>query len=197
MSSQTQIALVKAMIELQKELQSVKKDQVGQEGHRKFSYANLESIWEVLQPLLVKNNLWFTQSVVTQDGKPYLESHLFHSEGAQLSSSVMIEHAGTEIKKFGGAITYYRRYAIQAIFSITCTDDKDPEKSEPINKVETKSETLTGIQIIAIKSELFNDDQRNWFANVMKERGYNSYTTIEQSKFQGIIEFIKRERPNG
>lgn len=128
--------LIKAMISLQSEITPVHSDKQGQSGHRKFNYANLESLWMMLQPLLIKNNLWVTQEVVSVENEKEsfdcVDTYLYHESGGVKYSRVRIRFSGSEIKQFGGSITYYRRYAQLALFNLVSSDD--PEKCGDIYK---------------------------------------------------------------
>jgi hypothetical protein len=203
-----QKALIEAMINLQSELTAVKKDCSGQTGNRKFSYANLESIWEALQPLLVKNNLWFTQAVTSEDGKDYLESTLYHKSGGFISNRVEMKYSGNEIKEFGGAISYYRRYAMQAIFSVVCSDDIDPEKSNPIYKNKTapapkqatakqeapkpaSTDKLSSVQIN--KLHQMTDKHPGLLLGTVKSGGYAKVEDVPANQYKPLVELLQKQ----
>ena len=205
---------IKAMIQVQSELKPVVKDQEGQSGNRKFPYADLESIWDVLQPLLVKNNILLIQDVSTDEGVEYLCSTLLHPSGGCHYSKVEIEFSGSEIKVFGGAITYYRRYAIQAIFCIVCTADVDPEKlNRPIHKdsydnkvahintqppVEEKVCIGPG-QLESIKKLFQNipNEHKNSFINEFQKHGATMFEEIEARHFRSLYEYGASFLQNG
>lgn len=193
---------VKAMIKLQSELKPVHKDQDGY----KFKYANLESIWEVLQPLLIANNMLFTQEIVTEDDSELLVSTLLHISGGYQSSKVKMRYTGDEIKLFGGACTYYRRYTIQAMFCIVCTADVDPEKSNRLihndaydNKVghintqtPVKQKICIGPGQLESIRKLFQNipnEHKNSFINEFQKHGATMFEEIEARHFRSLYEF--------
>lgn len=89
-------------------------------GSYSFSYAPLESILGAVRKPLADNGLVLVQQL--NDGA--LDTSLIHDSGAILSGSIDIPATG-DIQAFGSAITYLRRYAIQAMLGIAAEDDDD------------------------------------------------------------------------
>jgi len=92
-----------------------------------YTYANLNTIFETIKPLLSKHGLSFTQLL---DGNK-LKTVLFHVEsGETIESSVDIE---TDVKLasmnhyqvFGSAITYFRRYSLACMLGLITDKDVD------------------------------------------------------------------------
>ena len=195
-----EINLIRAMIGFQKNLKSIHMNKTVNNGRFSFNYADYEGIWEAIQPLLVENELWFTQSVETIEGDDYLISTLTHIDGASIRSKLKIRFIGAEIKNFGAAITYYRRYAIQAIFCVSCTQDKkdEPEKNpedEPIKEEPKKIEKLSPDQIGEI-NDMLSTDEWPIFKKSLEVKGYKSLGDVEASKFKGLKVFIESIKPN-
>lgn len=89
-------------------------------GSYSFKYAPLDSIFAAIRKPLADNDLAVTQLL---DGSS-LTTLLLHGSGAVLTSRVPIV-SGSGIQEFGSAITYLRRYALQAILGIAADDDDD------------------------------------------------------------------------
>jgi hypothetical protein len=90
-------------------------------GSYKFKYAPLDSILNAVRKPLAKNGLAITQLLDAGD----LVTMLLHSEGASLSGRVPLPQIDGNVQAFGSAITYLRRYSIQAILGIAAEEDDD------------------------------------------------------------------------
>jgi hypothetical protein len=95
-----------------------------------YTYADLPKIFEVINPLLKKHGLGFTQLLNSKDGENYLATILFHVEsGESLESNTLIPQI--ELKQmnlyqsFGSGTTYFRRYCLSSILGIVSEKDLD------------------------------------------------------------------------
>lgn len=103
-------------------------------GSYKFSYAPLDSILDAVRKPLAENGLAVAQLL---DGQS-LVTLLLHESGASLEGRTAIPQTA-DVQALGSAITYLRRYAIQALLGIAAEEDDDgkaakddkPEKKEP------------------------------------------------------------------
>lgn len=92
-----------------------------------YSYADLPTIFEVINPLLKKHNLGFTQLIQGQS----IKTIVFHTETGEGLESVTEIPQGVSLKGMndyqvlGSAITYLRRYALSAILGIVTDKDTD------------------------------------------------------------------------
>ena len=116
------INIYKALANFQQDCPVIHK---GTNGHN-YTYADLPQILDVINPLLHKNNLGFTQLLV-EDG---LKTILFHTESGESIESVATIPQVTlrgmnEYQSFGSAITYYRRYSLSAILGLVTDKDTD------------------------------------------------------------------------
>jgi hypothetical protein len=93
-------------------------------GSYSFNYAPLDSILNAVRKPLAANGLVLVQ--LLDDGA--LVTSLIHDSGALLSGRVDLPN-GSDIQAFGSAITYLRRYAIQAMLGIAAEDDDDGNRA--------------------------------------------------------------------
>lgn len=93
-------------------------------GSYSFKYAPLDSILNAVRTPLATNGLVIVQ--LLDDGA--LVTSLIHETGAVLSGRVDLPNT-TDIQGLGSAITYLRRYAIQAMLGIAAEDDDDGNRS--------------------------------------------------------------------
>ena len=114
--------LIKALSEFQNECPIIHKDT---KGHN-YTYADLPQIFSVINPLLKKHKLCFTQ-LLDNDG---IKTILFHVDsGEELESFTPIPlvklGAMNEYQSYGSGVTYYRRYALSAMLGLVTDKDTD------------------------------------------------------------------------
>lgn len=106
-----------------------------------YQFADLPKIFEVINPLLQKHGLGFTQLINGQK----IVTVLFHVEsGERIDSETdipMIQLKGmNDYQSFGSGITYYRRYCLSTILGIVTDKDTDAagEQVKQIKKAKPK-----------------------------------------------------------
>lgn len=123
-------------IKMQAEFPAVLKKATGQVGQQKIKYADLPEIVETIRPILARHGFAFLQpieSLMSTDGKTYLRTILIHKSGQAYQSDTEVSFQGEDIKKFGAAVTYYRRYALQSILGLVADIDAD-DLPDPLGK---------------------------------------------------------------
>ena len=100
-----------------------------------YSYADLPTIFSIINPILYDKELGFTQLI--QNGG--VETILFHSSGETIKSFTPIPEnvslKGTnEYQVLGSAITYIRRYALSSLLGIVTDKDTDAATPKQIRK---------------------------------------------------------------
>jgi hypothetical protein len=118
--------LIKALSDFQNECPIIHKDT---KGHN-YTYADLPQIFSVINPLLKKHKLCFTQ--LLQDNG--IKTILFHVEsGEQLESFTTIPlvklGAMNEYQSYGSGVTYFRRYALSSMLGLVTDKDTDASGS--------------------------------------------------------------------
>ena len=115
--------LFKALAEFQQEVPTIHK---GTKGYG-YTYADLPAIFEVINPLLKKHGLGFTQLMQGNS----LETIIFHCESGERLTSVAELPQGIELKGMnafqvaGSSITYFRRYALSSALGLVTDKDTD------------------------------------------------------------------------
>lgn len=100
--------------------------QTKQGGSYKFKYAPLDTILEHVRKPLSDNGLAICQLI--DDGA--LVTLLLHESGATLEGRVTLPNSpGDTVQQLGSAITYLRRYALQAALGIAAEEDDDGNAS--------------------------------------------------------------------
>jgi hypothetical protein len=134
--------LFKSLAAFQQEVPVIHK---GTQGYG-YSYADLPKIFEVVNPLLKKHGLGFTQLLDTKEGIDYIATVIFHVEsGETLESKVAIPQVElkgmNDYQSFGSGVTYFRRYALSSALGLVT--DKDTDASGEQVKHEPKKPTIT------------------------------------------------------
>jgi hypothetical protein len=127
MNTSTEVSnLYKGLIEARSDIKSVPKNKQGYG----YKYATLDSIIDMLDDALPKHGLGYSQWVTMQNDKQALLTRVFHISGEWMED--VVEMTDTELsgkanatQQAGASITYYRRYALSAIFGIASDEDVD------------------------------------------------------------------------
>jgi len=129
--------LFKALANFQQEVPIIMKDTQAYG----YKYADLPAILPIINPLLKKNGIAFTQLI----NGTSIKAIVFHVETAEQIESITDIPQGVSLKGMndfqvlGSAITYIRRYALSSILGLVT--DKDTDASgEQEKKQESKQE---------------------------------------------------------
>jgi len=129
--------LFKSLAEFQQEVPTIHKATQGYG----YTYADLPKIFEVINPLLKKHGLGFTQLINGTE----LITIVFHVESGETIESKTAIPQGVQLKGMndfqvlGSAISYLRRYCLSSILGIV--SDKDTDAGGEQVKVEQKNES--------------------------------------------------------
>jgi 20S proteasome alpha/beta subunit len=108
----------------------------------KSKYANLEEVIKVVKAAFAENGLSFVQFPVSGDGTAGVETIIMHESGEFISNEFLLKCAKVDPQGMGSAITYARRYGLQAACGIPSEDDDGNAASAPMTK-ERAIELLT------------------------------------------------------
>lgn len=171
-----------------------------------YKYADWGEILTIVNPLLGKHSLGFTQVL---DGNS-LKTILFHTESDEEIVSVVDIPQGVELKGMndfqvlGSAITYLRRYSLSSILGLVTDEDADAS-GEQTGKKEVKptytpsaTKTASDKQIYFINNLLDQhgiekDDRAEYLAS---EFGVLKPREMSQKDAQMIIEALSNEKEN-
>ena len=162
--------LFKSLAEFQQEVPTIHKATQGYG----YTYADLPKIFEVINPLLKKNGLGFTQLIHGTD----LITIIFHVEsGETLESKTAIPQnvqlkGMNDFQVFGSACTYLRRYSLSSALGLVT--DKDTDAGGEQVKTEPKNIQLNEAKKVSI------DDKR--LSKAIKAISEGGYTIDELTK---------------
>jgi hypothetical protein len=126
--------LIKSLSDFQNDCPIIHKDT---KGHN-YTYADLPQIFSVINPLLKKHKLCFTQ-LLENDG---IRTILFHVEsGEQLESFTQIPKVKlgnmNDFQAYGSGVTYFRRYCLSSILGLVTDKDTDASGTQVKEKFDT------------------------------------------------------------
>jgi len=142
-----------------------------------YSYADLPTILSIINPLMAKHGLGFTQ-MMTEIG---LETTIFHcASGEKISSIAQIPQGVTlkgmnDFQVLGSAITYMRRYALSSALGLVTDKDTDASgeqvkpgiDAELVNKL-AKCKDITELQMLYSTKEDWSNAEKTLFTNRKK-----------------------------
>ncbi len=157
-----QQSLFKSLAAFQQEVPVIHKETKGYG----YSYADLPTIFDKINPLLQKHNLGFTQPIMGN----CVKTIIFHTETGETIESLTEIPQGVQLKGMndfqvlGSAITYIRRYALSSILGLVTDKDTDAageqtKPSKPVLNADTEAfgkaveYLMKGGSIDAIKSK--------------------------------------------
>jgi len=128
--SQVVTKLVTALVKSQAEFKPIPKSKTGQEGNRKFKYADLADVVNMVAPILSKNGIFLSQPIVVDNGvlrqttRLQLEDEYIQTDGIKLSDD-------TPGKNLGISVTYARRIDLNGLLGIAPDEDLDAPDLKP------------------------------------------------------------------
>lgn len=123
--------IYKSLANFQQEVPVIHK---GAQGYG-YSYADLPAIFDVINPLLKKNGLGFTQLIQGSS----VETIVYHCESGEIIKSITDIPQNVSLKGMndfqvlGSAITYIRRYALSSALGLVTDKDTDASGTQLSN----------------------------------------------------------------
>jgi hypothetical protein len=127
--------MYKKLLEIQKEIGTVKKDSVNP--FLKNKYVDINSLLEQVKPLFDKYGLGLFQPLSNVNGRPALRTIVTDNDKEIINDVITLPDL-QDSQKMGGAITYYRRYSILSLLGLGAEDDDGNYASKPTIKEKAK-----------------------------------------------------------
>lgn len=116
-----EVSIIAALAKALPELESAKKNKANPAF--KSKYADLAAVIEALEPIR-KHGLWYRQVLHESAEGVNVETIYIHEGGDTLSAgSLYMPATKRDAQGFGSALTYARRYSLQAAFGLATEDD--------------------------------------------------------------------------
>ncbi len=132
----------------------------------KSNYADLSSVVEAVKEPFANNGLSYIQFPIEVSGRIGIETILMHESGEWLSSSFTVQLSKQDAQGAGSAITYCRRYSLQAVAGIPSEDDDGnaaSKKALPANPdIALINKMISDKDIAGVKYNWSDLIARNW-----------------------------------
>ena len=122
----------------------------------KSKYADFGAVIEVVKEPFSNNGLSYIQFPINDGDKIGVETILMHDSGEWMSNSFTVKVSKQDAQGAGSAITYCKRYGLQAVAGIPSEDDDGNEASKSkkpsaddlswVNAIKSNQTTLDAIQ---------------------------------------------------
>lgn len=113
--------------------------------HFKSRYADLATVLQTVRPVLAKHGIALVQTTDVVDGVTLLVTRLMWRD-EEIIGRYPVVPTKADPQGLGSAMTYARRYTIQAILGVAADDDDDGNAaSVPVQPKDTSAETIARI----------------------------------------------------
>lgn len=122
----------------------------------KSNYSDLASVCEAISKPFAENGLCYVQSPEFSDGGVLVVTRIMHLSGQWIEGTVSLPPTKNDAQGYGSAITYGRRYGLQAMAGIPSVDDdgqaavdKKVEPKKRVNKEQVQDYVNLFLEAIA------------------------------------------------
>ena len=124
--------LFSALAKAQGKFKNVQKD--AKNPFFKSNYATLSAIVDMVRAPLAENGLAFMQSICGDlTGRARMNTIVTHASGLFIISSIPFTNTATKPQEIGSAITYAKRYGLQAALGVVVADAEDDDDGNVAN----------------------------------------------------------------
>lgn len=157
-------SLAVAMCKAQNEMSGAVKDKANP--FFKSKYADLVAVVQAIKEPFANNGLSYVQFPIEESGRIGIETILMHESGEFLSHKFTVQLGKQDAQGAGSAITYCRRYSLQAVAGIPSEDDDGnaaSKNAKSMQKTQKPDETalnwVDAIQNKVASLEQIEDEQ--------------------------------------
>lgn len=155
----------------------------------KSKYADLSSVVQAIKQPFADNGLSYVQFPISTQSSIGVVTRLMHESGEWLEQDFYLPLQKLDPQSAGGAVTYARRYSLQAVAGIPAEDD-DGESS----MLRGKPKTITQPQVDSLYDALEeSDSDLEKFLKTFKKESLEEFTEPEYIRALQMIE-MKQEK---
>lgn len=126
------------LLKIQAEIPALAKDKIAKTGKFSYKYLNIDTILDVIKPVLQKYNVLVFQYVETEEDRLKLHTEVVDTDTEQFINVSMeivpqTNDRTSPMQALGSAITYAKRYQLSALLLINTDEDTDDIKISKIN----------------------------------------------------------------
>jgi hypothetical protein len=142
--------LAKALVKAQAAMSHAAKD--SKNPHFKSAYSSLASVIDAVRPHLSANGLAVVQKTHEAEGGVCVETVIIHESGQEMScGKLFVPASKQDAQGMGSALSYAKRYSIQAAF---CVASEDDDGNAAVKSAPPKVEKPKGIDMDATVDQM-------------------------------------------
>lgn len=158
--------------------------------HFKSSFADLASISDVIKQPLSDNGLSVVQFPINNEQGVAITTRVMHKSGQWIEESFGIKPVKAGPQEYGSLISYFRRYALAAIFAIPQTDDDANAMQLAAEAPKKPVDAITGDQVKALVNLLGDDEKLK--AQLMDAYGIAQLEHLQSNQFRPVYDKINK-----
>ena len=194
-TSESIAALADALSKAQAEMTGAKKS--AKNPFFKSSYSDLASVMEAISSPFSEHGLSFVQSPGFVDGMVSVTTRIMHSSGEWIEGVCILPPTKADAQGYGSAITYAKRYGLQAMAGVPSIDDDGndavkhkedapaprisrPKAQKYIKGIEDALSNEDGLGLRELNDELKEDED-------LMRHVWNYFSTEQKSKAKSML----------
>jgi hypothetical protein len=158
--------------------------------HFKSSFADLASISDVIKQPLSENGLSVVQFPINNEQGVAITTRVMHKSGQWIEESFGIKPVKAGPQEYGSLISYFRRYALAAIFAIPQTDDDANSIQLATEAPQKPVDAITGDQVKALVNLLDGDEKLR--TQLMDAYGIAQLEHLQSNQFRPVYDKINQ-----
>jgi hypothetical protein len=158
--------------------------------HFKSSFADLASISDVIKKPLSDNGLSVVQFPINNEQGVAITTRVMHKSGQWIEESFGIKPVKAGPQEYGSLISYFRRYALAAIFAIPQTDDDANSIQLAAEAPQKPVDAITGDQVKALVNLLDGDEKLR--TQLMDAYGIAQLEHLQSNQFRPVYDKINQ-----
>ena len=141
--------LAEALGKAQSQMTGAKKD--SNNPFFKSKYSDLSSVMEAISQPFADNNLCFVQGAEANENRVSVTTRIMHKSGQWIESATDLPPTKNDAQGWGSAITYAKRYGLQALAGVPSVDDdgNNAVKNKPVEKSTAQKVPEQSLQVLA------------------------------------------------
>jgi len=172
----------------------------------KSSYADLSAVMEAISQPFADNGLSFVQSPGFDEGLVSVTTRIMHLSGEWIEGTTVLPPTKNDAQGYGSAITYAKRYGLQAMAGVPSVDDdgnaavKHSEDKKParinrkkgqlyIKEIETLLEAEDGLGLRQLNDEIKLDE-------AMMNHVWSFFDTAQKTAAKALLHSVRDAASN-
>lgn len=117
----------------------------------KSHYSDLTMVIEAISQPFANNELAFVQGAEVADDKISVKTRIIHSSGQWIEAETTLPPTKEDAQGYGSAITYAKRYGLQALAGVPSIDDDGNAAVAQVKAKPKKPKKITAAQVKALE----------------------------------------------